>query len=271
MAQQTGGWDLPNVITNIGNVAQHVGKAAEEFAHRWTIYFMWGYANKPGDHGKVPALALDLMVYELGGGVNSPGPRRMAMGDEMAAWAIRHRVRLGLTYVIWNRRIASANSNPDWSWRPYDGSNPHIDHPHLSFKASHTYKPAPGEEDDMFSDADRDKLEFLFNNLGRIGSLREKDSKGNQVFHAAGYYHAHADRNAFDVKAILQQKVLPALTAEQQRDVAEGLMLQALQAAVAELRDGLDGDLSDEDIAKLSQALVRGLVGAVSQPGEPSA
>jgi hypothetical protein len=120
------------------------------------------------------------------------------------------------------------------------------------------------EGDDMFSDADRDKLEFLFNNMGRIGSLREKDSKGNQVFHAAGYYHAHTDRNAFDVKAILQQKVLPELTAEKQRDVAEALVLSALQAAVAELRDGMDGDLSDTDVQKLSQALLRGLVGEVS-------
>lgn len=55
--------------------------------------------------------------------------------DELAE-AIRQLGRAGhpaLTagaYVIRNRRIASASHG--WTWRPYDGSNPHTKHVHVS-------------------------------------------------------------------------------------------------------------------------------------------
>ncbi len=45
---------------------------------------------------------------------------------------IRKRENPDLKYVIYNRRIASASSNPPWSWRTYTGSNPHTDHIHTS-------------------------------------------------------------------------------------------------------------------------------------------
>jgi hypothetical protein len=37
--------------------------------------------------------------------------------------------RLGIMYMIWNRRIWSAGTD---SWRPYTGSNPHTTHMHIS-------------------------------------------------------------------------------------------------------------------------------------------
>lgn len=40
--------------------------------------------------------------------------------------------RLGIMYVIWNRRIWSAYRSGD-GWRPYSGWSPHTDHIHLSF------------------------------------------------------------------------------------------------------------------------------------------
>jgi peptidoglycan hydrolase-like protein with peptidoglycan-binding domain len=36
------------------------------------------------------------------------------------------------SYVIHERQIASANSSPPWSWRPYTGADPHTSHPHIS-------------------------------------------------------------------------------------------------------------------------------------------
>lgn len=36
------------------------------------------------------------------------------------------------SYVIHERKIASVNSDPPWSWRPYTGSDPHTSHPHIS-------------------------------------------------------------------------------------------------------------------------------------------
>jgi hypothetical protein len=36
------------------------------------------------------------------------------------------------SYVIWHGQIASVNSVPPWSWRPYTGADPHTSHPHIS-------------------------------------------------------------------------------------------------------------------------------------------
>jgi hypothetical protein len=42
-----------------------------------------------------------------------------------------HRV----AYVIWNRRIASATDDgAPWDWEPYDGTNPHDKHIHISIR-----------------------------------------------------------------------------------------------------------------------------------------
>jgi hypothetical protein len=38
-----------------------------------------------------------------------------------------------LTYIIWERRLASPRSG--WAWREYRGENPHTTHVHLSLRA----------------------------------------------------------------------------------------------------------------------------------------
>lgn len=38
-----------------------------------------------------------------------------------------------ITYVIFNRRIASAKSG--WKWKGYTGANPHTSHVHISIRA----------------------------------------------------------------------------------------------------------------------------------------
>lgn len=121
------------------------------------------------------------------------------------------------------------------------------------------------EEEDMTPEQDK-KLDEMHAAITGIGSLREVNAEGERVPHSAGYYLAHADRNSFDVKAILQQKVLPMLNEEQQRDAAEALVLQAIQNVVADRRV----DLSDEDVAGMAHAVVRELVGAVAMPEDPA-
>ena len=136
---------LDTVVTGIGPVKAHVRPVAAEIAARWVLYFIWGAPGRgTGDHAR--GLALDFMTYELGGGVNAPGPPRDWIGNQIAAYVLANRVRLNVAYIIWNRRIVSAKSG--WKWRAYTGSNPHIDHVHVSFKASGTYQ-LPPEEDDM--------------------------------------------------------------------------------------------------------------------------
>lgn len=147
---------LPNVVTNIGPVQAHVRPVAEEVAQRWVLYFVWGAPGKgTGDHAE--GLALDFMTYEHGDGVDDPGPRRDGVGNAIAAYVLENRVRLNVEYVIWNRRIASALSQPAWSWRTYYGDNPHTDHVHVSFKRRGTYTPPPTQEDPV-TPADIEKV-----------------------------------------------------------------------------------------------------------------
>lgn len=146
------------VVTNLGDVEDHVRAVYVEIANRFgPLYFVWGI-GPTGDHKA--GLALDFMGYSLGGGVQRPGEMRRQLCQNIAAYLLEHRVRLGLTYVIWDRRIASARSSPAWSWRAYDGSNPHTDHVHVSFVREHTYTPPKG-----------DKMPLTDEDLGRVAKV----------------------------------------------------------------------------------------------------
>lgn len=69
-------------------------------------------------------------------------------------------------YMIWDRRILAGDVGPSpWTWRTYSGANPHTSHLHLSVvpdarALSRIPWALPGliEEDDMFTDADREQL-----------------------------------------------------------------------------------------------------------------
>lgn len=149
---------LSSVVTDLGTLKLHVEPVVEEIVTITpeSLYFIWGAPGRgTGDHKR--GLALDFMTYELGGGVNSPGPRRDWIGHSIAKYVIANRVRLNVSYVIWNRRIASAASNPPWSWRAYTGSNPHIDHVHVSFEPTGIYQP-PVQEDPDVTPEDIEKI-----------------------------------------------------------------------------------------------------------------
>lgn len=53
-----------------------------------------------------------------------------AVGDRIAARYVGG--RLGVTQVIWDRRIATAARG--WTWRPYNGVSGHTEHVHLSIE-----------------------------------------------------------------------------------------------------------------------------------------
>lgn len=105
-------------------------------------------------------------------------------------------------------------------------------------------------------DVVRDELKFL----REIGSLREQNADGTRKVVHAGYLMAHVDRNSFDNKAILQQRVLPELAEAEARDVAEATAVAAIREAITEL--GVS--LTAEQVDALAQAVVRRLVGEVS-------
>jgi murein DD-endopeptidase MepM/ murein hydrolase activator NlpD len=61
-----------------------------------------------------------------------------ALGDQIAEWARSNAARFGVTYVIWDRRIWSAERGGE-GWRPYthpsgagDPTSGHEDHVHVS-------------------------------------------------------------------------------------------------------------------------------------------
>ena len=67
-------------------------------------------------------------------------PRQRAMASDFARWLFAtdrygnrysQARRLGVMYVIWNRKIWSASS-ASAGWRPYSGADPHTNHMHIS-------------------------------------------------------------------------------------------------------------------------------------------
>ena len=73
-------------------------------------------------------------------GVYATRPNEAAMAEELLDWLLAtdrhgnrhaHARRLGIMYIIWNRR-RWASWSPD-GWSAYTGSNPHTDHIHFSF------------------------------------------------------------------------------------------------------------------------------------------
>jgi hypothetical protein len=110
---------------SLGGVKPHVAAAAAEIGGRFNIGTVYGFSvrNVAGtttlsDHAL--GLALDFMTRN---------------GDGLAAYAQANAARLGVTYVIWNRRIWSVG-RADEGWRTYYGVSPHTDHVHVSFKGN---------------------------------------------------------------------------------------------------------------------------------------
>lgn len=115
-----GGYDQQSIgrsaqLSMLGDVKPYVRKAAQEISGKFGYSNIGGHATSghiPGsDHytGK----ALDVM-----GGNQS-----------LANWAIRNAGRLGVKYIIHNRRYW----DPSQGWVRYTGSNPHTGHVHISF------------------------------------------------------------------------------------------------------------------------------------------
>lgn len=106
----------------LGAVKPHVRVATEQLGARFGIRTIYGFVAKPLDHGK--GLASDFMITDL--------PNGRAVGDALAAYVVANAAALGVTYVIWYRRIWSV-ARASEGWRPYSGDSDHTDHVHVSF------------------------------------------------------------------------------------------------------------------------------------------
>ncbi len=105
---------------NLGNVKEWVSTAAEYLGKKHKVKSIGGYraqgSVKNSDHPK--GLAIDLMTSSK------------SQGDAIANDAIANAKALGITYVIWYRKIWKASTG---RWENYSGPSPHTDHVHVSF------------------------------------------------------------------------------------------------------------------------------------------
>lgn len=103
---------------NLGPVLPHVAAAANTVGPMFGITTAYGWrASDPfPDHPS--GRAVDFMTNA---------------GDALAQYFVAHAAEWGVDYIIWNRR--SWNSVRK-TWVAYTGSNPHIDHVHVTFFAT---------------------------------------------------------------------------------------------------------------------------------------
>jgi len=117
-----------NATSNMyGGVKPWVARAGQEIQKKFDVKNVGGVGSRSykSDHSK--GLALDFMVYD-----------DKKKGDQIAAYAVANRKRLGITYIIWYKRIFHTYG----SWGPYTGTpdgnhSPtalHMDHVHCSFE-----------------------------------------------------------------------------------------------------------------------------------------
>lgn len=109
-------------LNGLGAVKPHVRAAAEEISGRFGITNIGGKATtghiSGSDH--YTGHAIDVMTLT-----------DSAKGQKVAEWTIANAARLGVKYVIWNRRIWQ-----NGKWTAYFGTSPHTDHVHISFNTT---------------------------------------------------------------------------------------------------------------------------------------
>ncbi|GAA3080306.1 hypothetical protein [Streptosporangium carneum] len=122
-----GTW-APQSPIGADNITDRTRIMREAIAKRFDLPYAVG-CHRSGGSGEHPlGRACDFMM-STGGAMPSAANR--ALGDEIAAWAIANKDRLGVKYVIWRQRI---NSGSGWRGMSDRGSITanHFDHPHIS-------------------------------------------------------------------------------------------------------------------------------------------
>lgn len=149
---------------NDGRTKPHVARAAEEIRDKFAIFDIGGYRSGPDaqDHGL--GLAIDVMTT--------------LKGNAVAAWTQANAGRLGVTYVIWARRIW--DSRNDRGWEPYRGSSPHTDHVHISF---HPTAGSGQEVDPITGSLNQNEgcLGLILRLLGGGSTLGNADEQGKEL------------------------------------------------------------------------------------------
>jgi peptidoglycan DL-endopeptidase CwlO len=123
-----GSW-APQLPTGIDNITDRTRIMREAVRKRFSLPYAVGCYRAENDGGEHPlGRACDFMMSTGG---SMPSAAHVQLGDEIAAWAIKNRARLGVKYVIWRQRINHGSGWTPMSNRGGVTAN-HFDHPHIS-------------------------------------------------------------------------------------------------------------------------------------------
>ncbi|WP_245674988.1 coiled-coil domain-containing protein [Herbidospora cretacea] len=122
-----GGW-APQLPTGADNITARTRLMREEAKSAFKLSNSIGCfrVDTMGEHPL--GRACDFMMTT--GGAAATGSAKV-LGDQLAAWALKNRTKLGVKYVIWRQRI---NSGTGWRFMSNRGGNTanHYDHVHIS-------------------------------------------------------------------------------------------------------------------------------------------
>jgi len=107
------------------------------------------------------------------------------VAELLAATVRDHRV----AYVIWDRRIASATEDgTPWDWEPYDGTNPHTQHVHISIRHTRAAETDASawftQEDSVTNDQYLNVMKFLIAISGNVAALMARELTDDAAVHA---------------------------------------------------------------------------------------
>ncbi|MFI9558426.1 coiled-coil domain-containing protein [Nonomuraea endophytica] len=122
-----GSWS-PELPSGSDNITSRMRIIRDEIKKTFNLPFDVG-CYRSGGGGEHPlGRACDFMMSTGG---SMPTAANQALGDQIAAWAIKNKNRFGVKYVIWKQRI---NMGSGWRAMSDRGSitENHFDHPHIS-------------------------------------------------------------------------------------------------------------------------------------------
>jgi hypothetical protein len=128
--QSNGSW-APELPTGSDNITPRTRLMRAQVMSHFSLSFPIGCYRAEGDGGEHPlGRACDFMLSS-GGAMPSAG--EAALGDQIAAWAIKNGGRLGVKYVIYQQRIYNLGF-PGWRAMENRGgvTANHFDHVHIS-------------------------------------------------------------------------------------------------------------------------------------------
>ncbi|MBG0815776.1 hypothetical protein HS045_16575 [Planomonospora sp. ID82291] len=123
-----GSW-VPQLPNGPDNITDRTRNMRDVVRRRFELTHTIGCYRSLNDGGEHPlGRACDFMM-STGGAM--PSAANLKLGDEISAWILKNRGKLGVKYVIWRQRI---NHGSGWRFMSDRGGNTanHYDHVHIS-------------------------------------------------------------------------------------------------------------------------------------------